>query len=99
MAKRSTKSPMECLFPKVHATMNLKWDIKVFVWAGETPIPLIAFSAVAQILKYEHIVSGQKNMVRKNTHFTTHCVNDSLMTYAICGIFTMVSDDGRDMVR
>ena len=91
-------SSKEALFPKMHFTMNLKWDItktsKVFLWAGETPLTLIGFSSVAQILKCEHIVKGEKTQVRKTTHFLLHCVNDSLMTCVICEIFCMVSGEG-----
>ena len=69
MSKKSCMTPKECLFLKVNATVNLKWDInkngKVFVWAGDTAITLIGFSNVAQILTYEYIVNGEKTMVRK----------------------------------
>ena len=88
MSKKNTMTPKECLFPRVTATMNLKWDVnktgKVFVWAGDTAITLLGFSNVAQILKYEYICGGDKSMVRKTTHFANHCVHDSLMTYVIC---------------
>ena len=91
-------SSKEALFPKMHFTMNHKWDIsktsKVFLWAGDTPLTLIGFSNVAQILKCEHIVKGEKTQVRKTTHFLLHCVNDSLMTCVICEIFYMVSGEG-----
>ena len=78
MPPKSTMSPKECLFPKVHATMNLKWDVnkngKVFVWAGDTAITLLGFSNVAQILKYEYVCGSDKSTVRKTTHFVkSHC--------------------------